>query len=91
MSVIAPPMRNRFVSQRNGEIAVFIPFFGLMAAMLAAGAGYALYWYEQLSAAEKAEADRLAVEYAKQIYNKALDQLTSSQLARICDLVKRHF
>lgn len=68
-----------------------IPFIGLVAAMLAAGAGYTLYWYEQLSAAEKAEADRLAIQYAKQLYGKALHELTTSQLGQIHDLVKRHF
>ena len=59
--------------------------------MLAAGAGYTLYWYTQLPAAEKAEADRLAVEYAKQLYSKALHELTSSQLGQVYNLVKKHF
>jgi hypothetical protein len=62
-----------------------------LAAVLAAGAGYSLVWYERLSAAEKAEADRLAIDYAKQLYNTGLRELSKSQLGQVYDLVKRHF
>jgi hypothetical protein len=92
MSIISLPTRNRIVPQHYERDAVVTPrLIGLLAAMVAAGAGYTLYWYEQLSAAEKAEADSLAIQYAKDLYSKALHELTTSQLGMVHRLVKDHF
>jgi hypothetical protein len=52
---------------------------------------YGLYWYDGLSKDEKQEADQLAMQYASQLYNKGLDQLTSQQMSRVSELVKGHF
>jgi hypothetical protein len=67
------------------------PWIGVGSALLAAFGGYGLYWYHNLSKAEQAEADELAVDYARQLFDKGLDELTSHQLERVHDLVKRRF
>lgn len=60
----------------------------MLSALAAALGLYGLYWYENLTKEEKAKADQLAVQYAKTMYNKALNQLTSAQLDIVQDLVK---
>jgi hypothetical protein len=68
-----------------------IPIVGLLAAVVTAIGGYTMFWYHRLSREEQQEADRLACEYARQLYNKALDQLTKEQVRRVYELVKeRH-
>jgi hypothetical protein len=67
------------------------PWFGIGSALVAALGGYGLLWYHNLSKAEQEEADRLAVNYARQLYSKSLDQLTSHQLDRVHELVKGRF
>ena len=68
-----------------------IPIIGPLSAVLTAIGGYVLLWYHDLSKSEQEEADRLAADYAKRLYAKSLDKLTSHQLRRVSDLVKGHF
>ncbi len=70
---------------------MFPPIIPLLSAACAALGIYGLYWYERLSKVEQEEANRLACEYALRLYNKALDQLTKQQLAKVEALVKNHF
>jgi len=52
---------------------------------------YGLYRYHGLSKEKRAEADRVAVSFARELYGKALDQLTSQQVSRVNEVVKGHF
>jgi hypothetical protein len=70
---------------------MFFPLIPVLSTICAALGLYSLYWYENLSKEEKQEADRLASQYAMNLYNKGLDQLSKQQLGRVHDLVKRHF
>jgi hypothetical protein len=65
-----------------------VPVVGLLSAVAAALGLYGLWWYHSLSEEKRAEADRLAVQFARALYNKALDQLTSGQLSQVYELVK---
>ena len=67
------------------------PWVGIGSALVAAFGGYSLYWYHNLSKDEQGEADDLAVDYARQLFDKGLDELTSSQLGRVHDLLKNRF
>jgi hypothetical protein len=67
------------------------PIVGVLSAVAAALGLYSMYWYENLDKEEKAEADRLAAEYARRLYSKGLDDLTSQQLSRVTELVKGRF
>ena len=53
----------------------FIPLLALMAVL---GGGVTLIWYEELSEAEKLQADLLASGYAKKLFNKSLEELTQA-------------
>ena len=68
-----------------------IPIIGILSSLCSALGLYGLWWYTNLSKAEQEEADRLACQYAQQLYSKGLDQLTSQQLSRVQELVKARF
>jgi hypothetical protein len=68
-----------------------LPLIGALSAIAAALGLYGMYWYENLTKDEKEEADRLAAEYARRLYSKGINQLTSLQLSRVQALVKGHF
>jgi hypothetical protein len=67
------------------------PLVGVLSALCAALGIYGLVWYHGLTKEEQQEADRLAAQYAWQLYNKGLDKLTSLQMRRVHELVKGHF
>ena len=67
------------------------PVIGLLGTAFAALGTYVLIWYENLSREEREEADRLACDYAMQIYNRKLNQLSHPEKVFINDLVKQHF
>jgi hypothetical protein len=67
------------------------PLVGILAAVAVALGLYTMYWYENLSKEEKQRADELAIEYAKNLYGKGLNDLTSAQMERVEGLVKGHF
>ena len=68
-----------------------IPWVGMLSAAAAAVGLYTLYWYDQLSSDEKELADQMAEDYALQLYDRGLDQLTRSQLTRVQALVQSRF
>ena len=68
-----------------------LPITGILASVAAALGLYTLYWYENLSKEEKREADALAAQYARKVYDKGLNALTSAQLRHVQELVKGHF
>ena len=68
-----------------------LPVTGILATTGVALGLYTLYWYENLSKEEKREADALAAEYARTVYDKGLNALTSAQLRHVQELVKGHF
>lgn len=65
-----------------------LPVTGAVASMLTALGVFTLAWYFKLPMAERAEADRLAIEYAKHLYGKGVHELTSHQMNWVHDLVK---
>lgn len=72
-------------------MSLHLPWTGILGSIASALGLYTLYWYENLSKEEKKEADALAVQYAKELYNKGLHALTSAQLRHVQELVKGHF
>jgi hypothetical protein len=68
-----------------------LPIFPLiMLAQMGIGAA-GLYWYKNLPSDEKEEADRAAAECARQLFGKALNQLTADQAHKVHEMVKRQF
>ena len=68
-----------------------IPIIPLLSLFGIAAGSCTLYWYHNLSKSEQAKADRIAAEYAFELYEKGLDELTSHQLNHVQALVKRRF
>jgi hypothetical protein len=68
-----------------------LPITGILGAVASALGLYTLYWYENLSREEKSEADALAAEYARKLYDRGLNALTSAQLRHVQELVKGHY
>lgn len=54
-----------------------------------AGAG-GLAWYEALSTEEKENADRLASEFAWNVYDSSVKNLTQAQADNVASMVRRH-
>jgi hypothetical protein len=67
------------------------PVIQLASAVAAVVGGCTLLWYDSLSKAQQAEADRLAMEYARRLYRKALDELMAHEARHVHDLVKERF
>ena len=67
------------------------PFIPLLALIVILGGGTTLAWYGQLSKEQKQEADRIAFNYAKEVFGKGLKELTSEQAKHVAMLTKRHF
>lgn len=67
-----------------------LPIVEILSAAAALVGACGLIWYESLPKAKQEEADQLAREYAKQIYNMALGNLNASQLGHVMNLVKKH-
>jgi hypothetical protein len=65
-----------------------VPFLALIAIF---GGGATLVWYDQLSEKQKQEADRIACGYAKELFNKSLQDLTKEQAKQVGTLTKQHF
>jgi hypothetical protein len=59
-------------------------------AAMALGLG-TLVWYELLSDDDKRKADAIAGQYAWEIYQKSLDQLTRYELSHVQRLTRAHF
>lgn len=68
-----------------------IPLVGILSALCAALGLGGMYWYGNLSEEEQLKADQIAAGYAKQLYGKAVDELTELQGSHVARLVKQHF
>ena len=67
------------------------PIIPLLAIAAILGGAGTLAWYSRLPQAKKDEADRKANEYARKLFNKALDELTTRQAAQISERVRKEF
>jgi hypothetical protein len=67
------------------------PLIPLLALGAILGGGYTLYWYSRLSREERERADRLAADYARDLFGKTLSQLTEAEAKRVHELTRRHF
>jgi hypothetical protein len=72
----------------KGFVHMIIPLLAGMAALFGGGT---LAWYYNLSERERKEADAIAMEFARDLYGVAVDQLTESQANQIHNLVRRRF
>ena len=64
------------------------PIIPLLAIAAILGGAGTLAWYSRLSQAEKDKADRKANEYARQLFHKALDELTARQATQVHEQVR---
>jgi hypothetical protein len=67
------------------------PLIPVLALFAIVGGGATLVWYDRLSKEEKEKADRLACGYAREVFDKSLDDLTKEQANHVAMLTKRHF
>ena len=67
------------------------PLIPLLALAAIFGGGVTLAWYSNLSPEDQESADRIACEYARDIYQKSLEDLTEAQADYVHALTKRHF
>jgi hypothetical protein len=67
------------------------PLIPLLAIFAIIGGGTTLAWYHQLSKDEQEEADRIACGYAREVYHKALDDLTKAEAQHVARLTASHF
>jgi hypothetical protein len=67
------------------------PVIPLMALIFILGGGVTLAWYSELTKEQKREADRIAAGYAKQLFGKAMTELTKDQASHVARLTKQHF
>jgi hypothetical protein len=65
-----------------------IPLLGGLASLLGVGT---LVWYYNLSHDERAEADRLTARFARELYQKAVDDLSRSEARIVHDRVRAYF
>jgi hypothetical protein len=71
-----------------GKGSKMLPLIGLLAAAATSIGGYTLYWYSNLSRPEQEEADRMAYDTARELYDKGLDELSADQFRRVQEVVK---
>jgi hypothetical protein len=74
----------------KGAFSMF-PIIPILALFAIIGGGATLVWYEDLSRDEKERADRLANQYASELFGKAVKELTKSQADSVHSMVRRHF
>ena len=70
---------------------MFFPLIPILAIAAMIGGGVTLTWYSELSEKEKGEADRIACDYASDIYDKSIKELTNAEANHVASLTKRHF
>jgi hypothetical protein len=70
---------------------MFFPIIPLLALAAILGGGFTLVWYDELSKEQKEEADRIAAQYAQQLYGKSVKELTRAQGSNVVALTKQHF
>ncbi len=67
------------------------PIIPLLALLAIFGGGATLVWYDRLSKEEQERADRIACDYAKQVFNKSMEDLSKEQAKHVAMLTQRHF
>lgn len=67
------------------------PIVPILALIAIFGGGATLLWYDNLSQQEKDRANRLTMQYAKELFGKTVNELTSAEASRIHALVRGHF
>ena len=67
------------------------PLIPILALFAIVGGGATLAWYSELSKEEKTEADRIACDYAAELYQKNLKELTKAEAAHVARLTASHF
>jgi len=70
---------------------MFFPIIPLLALAAILGGGVTLAWYDKLSKEQKEEADRIAANYAQELYGKSMKELTKAQSNHVVSLTKQHF
>jgi hypothetical protein len=70
---------------------MFFPIIPLLALAAILGGSVTLAWYDELSKEQKEEADRIAANYAKELYGKSMKELTKAQTNNVVSLTKGHF
>ena len=78
------------VSLKEGK-TMFFPIIPLLALAAILGGGVTLVWYDELTKEQKEEADRIAANYAKELYGKSMKDLTKAQSTHVLGLTKGHF
>ena len=68
-----------------------IPWFQLLSGLAAALGLGGLFWYSQLTPAQKKLADQKARELAIQMFNKEVEHLTHEQGRQLNDRLKTYF
>ncbi len=67
------------------------PLIPLLALAAIVGGGATLIWYDRLSKEEKERADRLACGYAREVFNKTMEELSNAEAKHVAMLTERHF
>lgn len=63
--------------------------FPVIPAIVIGGSSISLGWYYKLSPKERSQADRETVNFAKKIFGKILEQLTTEELKIVLEFVKK--
>jgi hypothetical protein len=69
---------------------LFLPIIPWLCAGFVATGLAGLFWYDSLTAEQKQEADRLAAQYAEQLYQKSVAMLTTDERDTVASFVRRH-
>jgi len=64
------------------------PWFPLLSTVVTGLGLFGLFWYESLSSEDRRNADRLAADYAQQLYGCTVEELTAGQRNRVNGMVK---
>ena len=67
------------------------PIIPVLAIIALVGSGGTLIWYDKLNKEQKETANRIAMNYAWQLYGKAVNELTKDQASHVARLTKQHF
>jgi hypothetical protein len=67
------------------------PLIPIMAVLAIVGGGVTILWYDNLSQQDKDRANRLTTEYAAQLFDTTVKELSESQASLVHALVRSHF
>lgn len=67
------------------------PIIPILAWLGIGGCAATLLWYNQLSDDDKAEYNRLATKYAKDLFDKGVDELSKYEAGVVRSRVRMHF